>query len=239
LQTEVELTTAKNSLQVALSRLQQFSGDDYLSDRAQSAVYPLSLSDTQSFNRQLVDVDWQQLAREHPTAAKARIEVLQVRRRLEAKQSEAYPQLFVRVYKPIGAIPTTQDTSTTAFLGMRYSPGAGFANLVEAQALATRIESSEQAVESVIREMQQTFQNDREEFASARSRIAALEKSVNSSGLVLESYQRQFQAGRKQWQDLLNQVRELAQNQYALADAQASMVGAMYRIQIRMGQDPH
>jgi len=33
-------------------------------------------------------------------------------------------------------------------------------------------------------------------------------------------------------------VRELAQNQYALADAQASMVGSMHRLQIRMGQDP-
>ena len=86
--------------------------------------------------------------------------------------------------------------------------------------------------------MQQTFQNDQEEFVNARTRMAALEKSVVSSALVLESYQRQFQAGRKQWQDLLNQVRELAQNQYALADAQATMVGAMYRLQIRMGQEP-
>ena len=76
------------------------------------------------------------------------------------------------------------------------------------------------------------------EFVNARLRIAALEKSVISSARVLESYQRLFQAGRKQWQDLLNQVRELAQNQYALADAQAVMVGSMSRLQIRMGLDP-
>jgi hypothetical protein len=30
----------------------------------------------------------------------------------------------------------------------------------------------------------------------------------------------------------------LAQNQYALADAKASMAAAMLRLQIRMGQDP-
>jgi adhesin transport system outer membrane protein len=100
------------------------------------------------------------------------------------------------------------------------------------------MDGAQQSVEAAIREMQQTLQNDREEFVNARARMAALEKSVASSALVLESYQRQFQAGRKQWQDLLNQVRELAQNQYALADAQASMVGSMYRLQIRMGQDP-
>jgi adhesin transport system outer membrane protein len=54
---------------------------------------------------------------------------------------------------------------------------------------------------------------------------------------VLVSYQRQFQASKKTWQDLLNAVRELAQNQYALADARASLQGAMYRLQIRTGQD--
>jgi adhesin transport system outer membrane protein len=65
-----------------------------------------------------------------------------------------------------------------------------------------------------------------------------LDQSVRGSDKVLESYQRQFQAGRKSWLDLLNAVRELAQNQYALADAKASMAAAMLRLQIRMGQDP-
>ncbi len=238
LQTEVELTTAQTSLQVAITRLEQLSGNEHLALRVPYALYPLSQLETQVFSKQLAEIDWLAVASEHPVAAKARIEVLQVRRRLEAKQAEAYPQVFVRVYKPVGTIPTSTDTSTTAFLGLRYSPGAGFANFAEAQAIGTRIASTEQAVEAAIREMQQTLQNDREEFVNARARMAALEKSVASSALVLESYLRQFQAGRKQWQDLLNQVRELAQNQYALADAQAAMVGSMYRLQIRMGQDP-
>lgn len=238
LQTEVELTTAQTSLQVAVTRLEQLSGDERLALRVTDATYPLTLFETQVFNNQLAEVDWLNVASEHPVSAKARIEVLQMRRRLDSKQAEAYPQIYARVYKPFGTIPSSNDTSTTTFIGLRYSPGAGFSNFVEAQAIGTRIASSEQAVEAAIREMQQTLQNDREEFVNARSRIAALEKSVASSALVLESYQRQFQAGRKQWQDLLNQVRELAQNQYALADAQASMVGSMYRLQIRMGQDP-
>jgi adhesin transport system outer membrane protein len=238
LQTDVELTTAKTSLQVAITRLEQLSGEESLATRLQNANYRLTLISTQPFAKLLSDTDWLNVASEHPSSAKARIEVVQIRRRLEAKQAEGYPQLFVRVYKPVGVIPSSNDTSATTFVGWRYSPGAGFANFAEAQAIGTRISSSEQNVEAAIREIQQTLQNDREEFVNARSRIAALEKSVASSALVLESYQRQFQAGRKQWQDLLNQVRELAQNQYALADAQSAMVGAMSRLQIRMGQDP-
>jgi adhesin transport system outer membrane protein len=238
LQTEVEIAVAQTGLRVAVTRLEQLSGEQRLTLRIPHAVYPLTLLETQAFQRQLADTDWLLLASDHPVSAKARLEVLQMRRRLDAKQAEAYPQVYLRVYKPIGSSSSSGDTSTTAFLGLRYTLGAGFANLIEAQAIGTRIASSEQSVEAVIREMQQTLQNDREEFINARLRIAALEKSVASSSTVLESYQRQFQAGRKQWQDLLNQVRELAQNRYALADAQAVMVGSMSRLQIRMGLDP-
>lgn len=238
LQTEVEYTSAQTSLQVALTRLEQLSGEERLLSRIKQAVYPSTLKDTHNFSREIADIDWLFIASEHPVAAKARIEALQARLRLDAKKAEAYPQIYARLYKPIGDLPYTQETATTTFLGLRYSPGAGFSTMAEAQAINTRIASAEQAVDAAMREMQQTLQNDREEFVNARARMAALEKSVSGSALVLESYQRQFQAGRKQWQDLLNAVRELAQNQYALADAQASMVGAMYRLQIRMGQDP-
>jgi adhesin transport system outer membrane protein len=237
IQTEVEQTTAENNLQVALMRLEQFSGLSNLSKRLNDTRYPVTVLETQSFNERLSGVNWRDVATSHPVAAKARIEVLQFQKRLDAKKAEALPQIYVRVYKPIGEIATSSDTSTTTFLGLRYAPGAGLSTYAEAKAIGTRINSAEQSVEAAVREMQQTLQSDHEEFLNARIRLSALEKSVAGSAVVLESYQRQFQAGRKQWQDLLNQVRELAQNQYALADAQASLVGAMYRLRVRIGED--
>jgi adhesin transport system outer membrane protein len=80
--------------------------------------------------------------------------------------------------------------------------------------------------------------NDREEFLNAYAQISALEKSVSGSDMVLASFERQFQANRKTWLDLLNQVRELAQNEYALVDAQASLVGSRLRLEINMDQNP-
>lgn len=238
LQTEVELTTAKTSLQVATTRLEQLSGMERLSPRVRSVTPPPTLRETQAFADRVHQTDWSNVASEHAVVAKARAEVGQVRRRLDAKKAEALPQVFVRSFQPLGTIPTSNDTRMSTFIGLRYTPGAGFSNFSEAQATATRITSAEFAVQATQLEMQQTLQNDREEFVSARSRIAALEKSVSGSALVLDSYQRQFEAGRKTWLDLLNAVRELAQNQYALADSQAAMVGAMHRLQIRMGLDP-
>ena len=238
LQTEVEASSAKMSLQVALTRLEQFSGLDNIVARSSNALYPATLSDTDAYNRYLDHIDWSLAAAAHPLVAKARLEVTQAKHRLESKKSEAYPQVFARVYKPLNTLPNNSDTSVTAFVGLRYTPGAGFANIVEAQAINTRIISSEQSVDAVFRDTLQSMQNDREEFANSRARLASLEQSVKGSDKVLESYQRQFQAGRKSWLDLLNAVRELAQNQYALADAKAAMAAAMFRLQIRMGQDP-
>lgn len=194
--------------------------------------------ETQGSVEKLAQTDWHRVAAEHPSVLRAQFEAQQVKSRLKAKQAEGWPQVYVRAFQPIGAIPTSSDTSMTTFIGLRYSPGAGLANVVEAQALETRISSSEQMVVTAHRDVRQSLQTDNEELMNTRKRIAALEKSVEGSDLVLASYQRQFQAGRKTWQDLLNAVRELAQNQYALADAQAAMMGAMYRLQVRMGQDP-
>ena len=120
------------------------------------------------------------------------------------------------------------------FAGLSYTPGAGFANVVEAQALSTRVAKSEQGVEVAMKDIQETMQNDREEFLNAYAQISALKKSVAGSDMVLASFERQFQANRKTWLDLLNQVRELAQNEYALVDAQASLVGSRLRLEINM-----
>jgi adhesin transport system outer membrane protein len=197
-----------------------------------------SLQETQGLAQKMSQTDWHRIAAEHPSVLRSQFDAQQAKSRLKVKQSEGWPQIYVRAFQPLGTLPTSTDTAMTTFIGLRYTPGAGLSNVIEAQALETRISSAELMVLTAHRDIQQTLLSDQEELSNTRKRIAALEKSVQGSDLVLSSYQRQFQAGRKTWQDLLNAVRELAQNQYALVDAQAAMMGAMYRLQVRMGQDP-
>ncbi len=238
LQTEVELETAQSSLQVALTRLEQLSGEQNLATFLPDLPAMPSLQETQGLAQKMSQIDWHRVAAEHPSVMRAQFEAKQARSRLKVKQSEGWPQIYVRAFQPLGTLPTSSDTGMTTFIGLRYTPGAGLSNIIEAQALETRISSAELMVLTAHRDIQQILLSDQEEWTNTRKRIAALEKSVKGSDLVLASYQRQFQAGRKTWQDLLNAVRELAQNQYALVDAQAAMMGAMYRLQVRMGQDP-
>ena len=238
LQTEVELETARSSLQVAPSRLEQLSGGQNLSTFLMYLPALPSLIETQGAAQKIAQTDWHRVAADHPTVLRAKFEAEQSKSRLKSKQAEGWPHIYVRAYQPLGTLPNTSDTSLTTFIGLRYTPGAGLANFAEAQALETRISGAEQSLLASLRDIRQTLLSDQEELLNTRKRMAALEKSVTGSDLVLASYQRQFQAGRKTWQDLLNALRELVQNEYALVDAQAAMMGAMYRLQVRSGQDP-
>lgn len=238
LQTEVELALARASMEVAALKLEQLTGHTGLLMRIDGMPSAPTLVETGGFNDELVRVDWLLVAVGAPSVNKARFEAVQLGHRLSAKQAEGWPQLYVRAYKPIGqGSYSSVDSATTYFAGLKYTPGAGFSTVAEAKAITTRLSGAQESADAALREMIQVLHNDRLDFISARARIAALEKSVSGSALVLDSYKRQFEAGRKTWQDLLNAVRELAQNQYALADARASMAGAMYRLKIRMGQE--
>ncbi len=235
LQTQVEFTSAQNSLKQALTRIEQYTGRSDL----QSAVVRnggiLTLMPTPAFDAALLNTDWQSVIDRHPSIARTKAEAVQSQTRLDQKKSEAWPQLYARISQPLSNLGPGYATGPTAFVGFRYSSSAGFSNQLQAQALATRVTGAEEMIAAATTDLRQTLRVDQEEYFSAKSRIDALEKSVQGSDLVLTSYQRQFQGGKKTWQDLLNAVRELAQNQYALADARASMFGAMHRLQIRAG----
>ena len=186
------------------------------------------------FLEQLQQTDWVDVATRAPAVQIALRDVVSARNRLRTKEAERWPQLYVRLDLPVGGNYLNANNSVVAFAGLSYTPGAGFANVVEAQAMATRIFKAEQGVEAAMKEAQESLQNDREEFINAHAQVAALEKSVAGSDAVLASFERQFQANRKTWLDLLNQVREVAQNEYALTDAQASLVGSRLRIELNM-----
>lgn len=238
LQTQVELNAAKKNLNTALLKLEQLSGEVNLRERLPTLPTFPKLSQTENFLDTLQQVDWGDLATRAPAVQIARSDVISTHNRLRSKEAEKWPQLYVRVDMPLGKNYFNTNNNTVTFAGLSYTPGAGFANAVEAQALARRIAKSEQGVEVAIKDIQETLQNDREEFLNAYSLISTLEKSVSDSDVVLASFERQFQANRKTWLDLLNQVRELAQNEYALGDAKASLVGSRLRLEINMDLNP-
>jgi adhesin transport system outer membrane protein len=234
-QTEVEYSSAQALFASGVSRLEQITGLQGLKQPGRLAFdfYNAPLASLMLQNIQSQDFSF--LVSKDNAVLRTQAEVELARARYNTKDTEKWPQLFVRVDQPVGKAVSYTDTRMSAFLGLQYTPNAGFSNLLQAQALLTRVESSQQAVETTQREVQEAFENDREGILSSKQKVASLERAVSGSNAVRESYERQFQGGKKSWLDLLNAVRELTQNEYALADAKTSLMGAVYKYQVRAG----
>lgn len=236
-QTEVDLSSARSNLRTAAQRLEQLTGTTALDERArQLPVWP-NPEVVQRLATPVISADLDEFARNSISVLVAKGDADVAAAQLDVKRAERWPTAYVRLAKPLGNSYPSQlvDNSPAIFLGVRYTPGAGFSTGVEAQALEARVAAVNQSVEAAYLEQREAMRGDREEFTSSLGRMGALKDAVTGSQQVLESYSRQFTAGRKTWIDLLNAVRELSQNQFAQVESQAAMTAALYRLQLRQG----
>ena len=233
LQTRSEVASAKASFAVAATRLEQLSGLKGLAPRLEKQAAGFELTGVQFFLSEIERMDWQAVSNQLPSIKKAQFELERSQARLEAKKAQALPQVYARLVVPFSSAPKANN-DPSVFVGLQYSPGAGFSSFSESKALVAKVQSYEQLVESAKREAYQAIQIDKEELLNASNRYAVATQAVGGSLSVHESFERQYQAGRKSWQELLNTVRELAQNQYSLAELEASMEASMLRVRLRM-----
>ena len=239
LQTQVERVSAENGVQLALQNLMRLTGRTDLKAQpwapSRHVAAPLSPLGIAEFQAQIANAPWTTIAQGHPLVQKARLEYAQVGAQLRAKQADRWPQAYARIEQPFSNNAFTGSNQASIVVGFRYTPGAGFSTELEADALATRLEAQSFEVDTATRTVMQLIFDDQQTFAVSVAHANAQALSLAGSQRVLASYERQFQAGRKTWQDLLNAAREVAQNEFSLTDAQSTIQGAMYRLQVRLG----
>lgn len=229
LQSQVELTQAKTGVSVSLTRLQNLVGMADLEARLTSPPPMPSRAHLDQQFEKLGQTDWEQAATHQPSVLRAEEELRQGRERINAKTAQTRPQIYARLDQSVNG-----RRDSAIYLGLRYSPGAGFATFAEESALAARALALEQSVNAAKIEARQLLDLDRDSVRDAMLRARSLDSALQGAQRVFESYERQFPAGRKTWIDLLNAVREVAQNAYSLADANASQATALYRLQLRV-----
>lgn len=236
-QTEVDLTTARSALRLAAQRIEQLSGVAGLDREADTLAAWPDAQRVKDVAANLLAGDIGAQAWDSPAVKMAQGDAAAMRAQLDAKSAQRWPTAYLRVNRPLGdAYPGAgTDRGVSVFVGLRYTPGAGFSTGVEADALRERVSAASMAVDAAWLEQREAMLGDIDQIAAAQNQLAALESAVTGSQHVLDSYSRQFTAGRKTWIDLLNAVRELAQNQYARADSQAALAAAAYRLQVRLG----
>ena len=233
MQARLDRRKALLNASLAKLRLEQLTGIEglrnTLSSPASEGVPERFAAEAQAFQ----GTDWAALANRQPTVRRAEKELLAAQSRIETKRSELRPQLYARVDRGLGSGGTT-----AAFVGVRYSTGAGFAASSEVDALIARAASLEGARDAARLEVLQAMLNDANEIQENLERYKSLVVSVESARQIHESYVRQFTAAKKSWLDVMNAMRELSQNEYALNDVQHNFFGLLQRLRVYAAQQP-
>lgn len=148
-------------------------------------------------------------------------------------RAQALPQVALQLQRQVGnATGSSLPGYSAVMLVVSYASGNGFATLRTAEAAQTRAEAAKLQVEMARRELIERLTADFNEYEQAGLRFFSLQKSVELSEEISGSYDRQYLVGRKSWIDLMNTVREQAQNRVALADAEVTLLVTSRRIAI-------
>lgn len=119
---------------------------------------------------------------------------------------------------------------------MSYDPGAGFSNMALARASQARVLSLEQNQEAGKRTVMENIQTQYQQFISAKDQETSLVAAIAGAQIVVDSYRRQFIAGRKTWLEVLNAVRDKSGYEQQLLQVQSQMIGAFYKLQVDFGR---
>lgn len=166
----------------------------------------------------------------NPSVVKEAFQVESAKQEVKAQNATKYPTLYAE-YKHTYDHDTHEDDGQF-YVGLSYDPGAGFSNFALTRASQARVNSLEQNKEAAQRQVMENIQVQYQQFASARSRELSLVSAVAGAQIVLDSYQRQFIAGRKSWLEVLNSVSELSDYQISLVSTRADILGSFYKLQV-------
>lgn len=238
LQARVDVNEARTLQRVALSRLEQIVGDKIAPEQQEQLAQPVGADEVQSVaTAKALEVLVSHLA-QHPSVRRARHETEVAQERLKQQRAQAWPQVVLRYRRQVtGTIATGADRDQIG-LALNYAPGAGFSSTVRANADAQRLVGFELASEAIAQDLNEQLRVEWEGVRRDIERQGVQNQAIASAREVLESYERQFTAGRKSWLDVLNALRDLTQSEIRLAQAKAGATAGVYRLRLRSGALP-
>lgn len=237
LQEQNALQAAAEQQRIAAARLEQIVGQPLSQGSALSVPnIEVLVNQAKSQAASFEQMAFNQASFYNPTVVKEYFQIESAKQEVEAQQASRYPTIYAQ-YEHAYYHKDKEDDGKLS-LGLSYDPGAGFSNLSLARASQARVNSLVQNQEASRRNVMEDIQVQYQQFASAKDREAALVAAVAGAQIVVNSYRRQFIAGRKSWLEVLNAVREHSDYQIQLVQTRADILGAFYKLQVEFGVMP-
>lgn len=237
---EADVTLATGRLQQALSEQLQFQGsvtqaravlEQLVGAPVQAVAMPTRMAPEFTSATEAVE----EALAFSPELQRLRAQIAQARAQSGVARSALWPSVALvheqRYGDHMGGLPRSQT-----YIELQYQPGAGLSARSAATAAAERAQSLHDALEAGQRKLASQVQADWADATALGLQLQPVRLLVLSSQGVVDSYARQYTAGRKSWLDVLNAQREAAQAQYAVADVEAARLRQLLRLAILTGR---
>lgn len=135
-----------------------------------------------------------------------------------------------------GRYDTSAFPSSRFLFGLQYSFGSGLSSLSRVDAARAQAEGAQLSLDAAREDARAAVRTDLETREAASRLVESLRINLMIQEETFGSYNRLFLAGKRSWLDVLNVVREVTENERALADAEVQYLLADYRLQLQTGQ---
>ena len=129
------------------------------------------------------------------------------------------------------------DSDSSLFFGFRYQLQDGLSvrsQIGTAKAMLSAVNSSERLF---IEELRQQVASLVRDYQAADNQLEPLQNLVASNQDLIDSYLRQYRAGKKSWLDVVNAQREKAQAEFMLSDVKAQRCSTVAQLGLLVGKD--
>lgn len=237
LQEQNAYQAAVGQQRIAAARLEQIIGQPVSQTRISDIKTLTEQAKRQAVNFE--DMAFNQASFYNPTVVKEHFQIESAKQEVEVQRAARYPTIYAQYqhsYYQENDRNELNDRDDGVFsIGLTYDPGAGFSNLSLARASQAQVNSLVQSQQASRRRVLEEIQIQYQQFVSAKDRETSLVAAVAGAQIVVNSYRRQFIAGRKSWLEVLNAVREHNEYQVQLVQARADLLGAFYKLQVDFG----
>ena len=225
---EADLASAKAQRDTALDRLRLLVGRDVLVSELSQVANSLPPE------HEVAQASLLNAAREQsPLIAKARAQDKIAEAELEIAQAALSPEVYLRAERQYGNLyQANQDPQNRLFVGVSTAFGGGLSSLSGIDTARARLRAAQEDIQTQQLAVDEQVLSDITLERTAEKRRQNLERVRYFSNEVYSSWERQFLAGRKQWQDLMNAAREQTQNDVQLADAIAAQHLTGWRLNV-------
>jgi len=222
-----ELFSAKLQSELAIQKLIELTGTT-LSAPQLKADMTGPVQHTQLLESLVANAQMQS-----PELQKAKAQALISRASTQEKAAALKPDIYVRAERQFGNYFSTDTTAhTRIFIGLTSKFGPGLSSFTQIDAAKAQEDTSEFEIQSQQRLVRELVMNDVSAIRSLKQKTQAIQGALSASQSVLESFERQFNAGRKTWLDLMTVAKDVAQNELQLAELRGAELQTSWHLHI-------